>query len=371
MPNFKHFSPIQRLNAGFRDPQAFGSEKKINMFGGRRYHRFIACGEAFRQNILAINWILRRIAEHYKLTYKKEDRLSAGKYQIIQNTILLSMDLESFFLKLKIVLDCVAFFVPFYYKDPLLHKSNGVQKDARDLNDPWAFRTMSNHFMSGKKRDVKFRKILQVNADWIEDVLWKRDILQHKFHRMSVSHDYWTTNCYAYLYEFNQKRDFIPDVLAYVSVIYFKLVRFLKETEEHFKGVCEREILGYKYFHEGSSYSSRLDKSHLFFVAKGRVLNDKILIRIHPNLRSGIEALSVKILNDLKMVCRKCRKVNFKIRPTIEHYILISAQCSCGNVLPLSNSVAKRFTPHYFDRNNDSDLWDLRPEYKLEEKVTY
>ncbi len=362
---------MQRLNAGFRDPVAFGGEKKINMFGGRRYHRFIACGEAFRQNILSINWILRRIGEHYQLTYKKADRLSAGKYQTIQNTHLLGMDLELFFLKLKMLLDCLAFFIPFYYKDPLFYRSGGIQKDARDLNDPWAFRTLSNHFLGGKTKDVKFRKILQINTDWIEDVLWKRDILQHKFHRMAVSHDYCTTSCYAYLYEFNKKRDFIPDVLAYVSVIYFKLVKFLKDIEEHFKGVCDKEIQGYEYFYAGSSYSSRLDKAHLFFVSEGRVLSDKILIRIHPNLRDGIEALLTKILNDLKMTCRKCKKVDFRIRPTVEHYVLISAYCNCGNVLPMSNSVSKRFTPHYFDRNNDSDLWDLRPEYKLEEKVTY
>ncbi len=95
MTNFKLFSPLQRLNDGLSAAKIFDGEPKINLFGGRRYHRFFACQESFRYNLLALNYILRRIGEHYQLTYSKEDRL--GKNKIIQNTALLAVDLEFFF----------------------------------------------------------------------------------------------------------------------------------------------------------------------------------------------------------------------------------------------------------------------------------
>ncbi len=136
MTNFKLFSPLQRLNAGLYKAKVFEGEPKIALIGGRRYLRFAACQESFRGNLLALQYYLRRIGEHYQLTYKKEDRLSAGKNKIIQNTVLLGIDLESFFLKMKELLDCIAFFVPFYYSRPLDHQVGGTQKDARDLRDP-------------------------------------------------------------------------------------------------------------------------------------------------------------------------------------------------------------------------------------------
>ena len=281
MTNFKYFSPLQRLNAGLFQAKVFEGESKINLFGGRRYHRFAACSESFGDNLLGLNYNLRRIGEHYQLTYKKEDRLSAAKFKPVQNTILLSIDLESFFLKMKELLDCIAFFVPFYYSNSLQHKERGSQKDARDLNDPWAFRAMKNHFIDGKTRDKPFKEILIQNNDWVEDVLWKRDILYHKFHRLAVSQDYWTNSCYTYLYEFNQIRDFIPDVLSYVSVIYFKLVKFLEAIEVHFKDKCEKKMAGIKFFNEGSSYAKKMDKVNNFFAARVGFLNGKFLIRIN------------------------------------------------------------------------------------------
>ena len=365
MASFKYFSPLQRLNAGFFKTKIFTGETKINLFGGRRYHRFAACSDSFRDNLLAVNYALRRIGEHYRLTYKKEDRLGATEYKVIKNTILLSIDLESFFLGLKKVLDCVSFFVPFYYKEPLKHD----KQDARDLKNPWAFRTMKKHFITGKTKDTPFKEILTSNSDWIEDILWKRDILSHKFHRLSISQDYRTNSCYAYLYEFNKKRDFIPDVFLYVSITYFKLVRFLAAMEAHFKDKCQKEIVEYKYFHKGSSFANKMDKVHYFFASFGRFVDGKILIRVHPNRRNEIIPRLKLVLDDLNIRCSKCKKTIVKINPKVEHFVLISAHCNCRNTIPLGMSVSKRFFPHFFDRNQQ--YWDLVPVYKLEEKVTF
>jgi hypothetical protein len=315
--------------------------------------------------LLGLNYSLRRIGEHYQLTYKKEDRLGAEKNKIIQNTVLLTFDLETFFLKMKALLDCVAFFVPFYFRKPLEHK----KQDARDLKQPWAFRTMKDHFINGKTKDKPFKEILINNNDWIEDILWKRDILYHRFHRLSVSHDYWTNSCYAYLYEFNKLRDFIPDILLYVSTTYFKLVTFLKTIETHFKDKCEKEIVGYVYFYEGSSFANKIDKVHYFFASFGRFIDRKILIRIHPGMRNEIETRLNQALADLDIKCSKCKKIIFKVKPTVENFVLITAHCNCGNTISLGGSVSKRFFPHFFDRNQN--YWDLVPAYKLEEKVTF
>ena len=85
-------------------------------------------------------------------------------------------------------------------------------------------------------------------------------------------------------------REFIPDVLSYVAINFFKLIRFLNSVEAHFKNKCEKEILAYKYFHEGGSYANKIDKAHYFFASLGRMLDGKILIRIHPNVRGEIES---------------------------------------------------------------------------------
>ncbi len=227
---------------------------------------------------------------------------------------------------------------------------------------------MRKHFIAGKTSDKTFKKILIQNDDWIEDVLWKRDILCHKFHRISVSHDYWTNSCYAFLYEFNKTRDFIPDILSYVSVTYFKLVEFLQDIEAYFKNKCEKGFIGYEYFYRGSSFANGMDKAHYFFVSYGKLLNGKILIRIHQNMRGEIDPQLTKALGDLEIKCSKCKKITFKTKPTIENFVLITAHCNCGNQIYLGNSVSKRFFPHFFDRNQN--YWDLVPDYKLEEKVT-
>lgn len=365
MANFKYFSPLQKLNEGLFQARVFEGDTKIDLLGGRRYYRFVACQESFRDNLLDLNYSLRRIGEHYQLTYKKDDRLSAAKYKIIPNTILLSVDLETFFLKIKALLDCIAFFVPFYFSVPLLHQ----KQDVKDLRNPWAFRTMKKHFIDGKTIDRPFKIILSDNNDWIEDILWKRDVLYHKFHRLSVSQDYWTNSCYAYLYEFNKIRDFIPDILSYVSVAYFNLVKFLEALEAHFKNKCEKEIADYKYFHEGSSFGNKMDKVHYFFVSFGRLLEGKILMRIHPGMRKEIEARLIPILINLNFRCSKCKKYVVKVKPTVENFVLISTRCACGNIIPLGGSVSKRFFPFFFNRNQQ--YWSLVPVYKIEEKVTF
>lgn len=365
MTNFKCFSPLQRLNAGLSHTKVFGNESKLNPFGNRRHHRFAACNDSFRDNLLGLNYSLRRIGEHYRLTYKKEDRIEAAKNKTIQNTILLSMDIESFIVRLKESLDCLAFFIPFYYRDPLIHK----KMDARDLRDPWAFRTMKKHFIDGKTKDRVFKKILIENGDWIEDILWKRDILCHKFHRLSIDQDYWTNSCYAYLYEFNKKRDFIPDVLSYVSIMYFKLVKLLILIEAHFKNKCEKEIAGYQYFYAGSTYANRMNKIHYFFASFGKILDGKILIRIHPNMRNEIEPRLRQALSNLKIKCPKCKETRFKIKPTTENFVLIAAYCDCQKTIYLGDSVSKRFFPHFFDKNKK--YWGLVPVYELEEKATF
>jgi hypothetical protein len=266
---------------------------------------------------------------------------------------------------MKELLDCVAFFIPFYFQEPLENR----KQDVRDSSDPWAFRTMKKHFIDGKNKDRAFKEILINNNDWIEDILWKRDILYHKFHRLSVSHDYWTNSCFAYLYEFNKKRDFIPDILIYVSITYFKLVKFLEDIEAHFKDKCEKELSGYKYFHEGSSFANKIDKVHYFFASFGKYVDGKILIRIHPARRNEIETRLNQVLSDLGIECRKCKKTNFKVKSTVGDYILITAHCNCGNKVYLGGSVLKRFFPYFFDRNQK--YFDLVPTYKLEEKITF
>ena len=184
-----------------------------------------------------------------------------------------------------------------------------------------------------------------------------------------MSHDYWTNSCFAYLYEFNKLRDFIPDILLYVSSTYFKLVTFLKAIETHFKNKCEKEMTGYAYFYEGSSFANKIDKVHYFFVSLGRLIDGKILIRINPGTRKEIETRLNQALTDLDIKCSKCKKIIFNVKPTVEDFVLITARCNCGNSIPLGGSVSKRFFPHFFDRNQN--YWDLVPVYKLEEKVTF
>lgn len=324
-----------------------------------RYKKFVACTESFRRHLLSLKYILDRVASHFSVTYNKQDRHNIDKNRIVRNTVLLSIDLDAFFITMKILLDHIALFTPFYYKGPLMKN----KKDVRDLEYPWSFRAMKNYFLvEHKDFDTEFADLLFNHSPWMDDVCDTRDFLVHRFHNLSINHDYWTQTYFAFLYEsLIKKKDFIPDILSYIAKIYFEFTKFLKDYEVLFKNKCEIQFLSFKYFYEGSTYANGLDRTHLFFAALGRILKNRILIRIHPNRRDLILTKLEEIMKEEKCVCAKCNSYKFQIRPTVEEFILISAQCVCGKPLPIPFIVEKKFFPYFMDQNQRDVFWGLIP----------
>jgi len=98
-------------------------------------------------------------------------------------------------------------------------------------------------------------------------------------------------------------------------------------------------------------------------------LDNKILIRIHPNLRGKIHQLLEGFLQEENITCEKCNGYEVNISPTVENFVLISVKCKCGNTLSLPTIVEKKFYPHFMDKDsrNLRLRWGLIP-YTLSKK---
>lgn len=356
--NFKQFSPLSKLNMSLIRSEVFEDTRKDPFRDNPRYRRFAACMESFDRNLLTLDYVLDRIAGHLNITYHKNDRQQSGEYKIVKNTILLGIDLAMFFITTKILLDDIAFFTPFYYKDPIMIGG----KDIRDSEWPWDFRSMKSYFIQkNPDLDKEFAKLLSASSGWTDYICDIRKFLVHRFHDLVIGQDYWTNTCFAFLYEFNKKKDFIPDILSYIAKTYFKLTKFLTGCEMFFKNKCEAQFPSFSYFHEGSTFANALNKRHLFFAAFGRILTNKILIKIHPNRRNTIPGILEDIMRQEQCSCDKCNSFDIQIKPTLNEFILISAKCTCGNILTIPLIVEKKFFPYFMDKNRREHFWGLLP----------
>lgn len=358
--SFKQFGPLLRLNTSLIHSEAFQPKKQVDFLrSDPPYKRFEACTTSFERNLLSLQRTLDRIASHFHITYSRDDPARSGEYIVVRDPVLLRLDLQTFFVTMKVLLDDIAFFTPFYYKNAI---SWGKDKDVRDSKWPWGFIQMKRHFLEDKSRaDQQFTDLLRKHSPWTDEVCKMRRLLLHRFHNLVIDHDFWTRSYFACVCEFYRRKDFIPDVFLYVAKVYFKLVRFLKDYEVLFKKSCAEQFSSFDYFSEGSPYAGKLNEVHLFFASLGRILENRILIRVHHNRRGTIANKLERIMREGNLVCNECRSYRFQVRPTVEEFVLISAQCDCGKALPIPLIVEKKFFPYFMNQNRRENLWGLIP----------
>jgi hypothetical protein len=285
---------------------------------------------------------------------------------LIKSDFDLGNDLLLFFTILKILLDDIAFFLPFYFKEPL--KYGRKNEDLRDIERPLDFQTLKLHFYNHENIYSECAEILRSNEDWINDICNKRKFLIHRFHDLSVYNDWWTHSYCAFLYDFHNLKGFVPNILTYVSRMYYHFTEFTKALEKYFKKVCQEQFPEFKYSNAGQSYSGGLDRTHLFFAGLGRLLENKILIRIHPAQRSRIPIILECFMRDEQIICNACNAFRINIKPTIEHYIVISSSCDCGKPLSIPLRIEEKLFPHFMDQNQKHIIDQLIP-YELKIKI--
>jgi len=264
------------------------------------------------------------------------------------------------------VIDDMAFYVPFYFQDAI--KYDKGTPDLRDKKHYPAFRAVRDFFYKEHVLDEGFVGILKSNEEWINEISETRNFLIHNFHDLSLNSDCWTDSYYVFFYEFHNIKSFIPNALTYVAKMYFNFVKFTKDYEEHFKRRCQGQFPEFEYFEGGHATSSGLGKTHLFYAGLGKLLEDKILIRIHSGRRKNIPKVLEYFMREEGIVCESCDLHNFKIQPTVEHYVKISAFCGCGNPLPIPSSIEKKFFPYFMDQNRKHVIDRLIP-YDLKIKM--
>jgi len=367
--SFKQYNPLYKLNMGLIRSEVFAEERSFGKERSFRYKRFSACMESFSRNYMRLERLLDRLAKDHNITYTKEDRTNVSKYQQVKDSMLLGNDLVMFFIVMKILLDDVAFFTPFYYRNPIPYGRKKKISDLRDSEWAWNFKQMRGCFFGKNSPDEEFASLLKGERDWIDEVCHIRNLLIHVFHDLSIDHDYWTSAYYAFLYEFNQRKDFMPNVLTYVAKIYYRFGRFLNNYEQFFKKRCEKQFPSFEYFYEGHTTAGGLNKTHLFFGGLGRILYNKILIRIHPNIRGKIQPMLENFLREENIACDICKAYDIETKPTVENFVLVSVKCKCGNSLPIPMIVEKKFYPNFMDkgRRNLRLRWGLIP-YTLDKK---
>jgi len=364
--NFRQFYPLHRLNGGISKLDIFNKDSSKPFELSFRKKRFETCKSSFDRNFIRLHRLLDSIARYFSISYKSKDRKSPYKFQLVKNDFGLENDLLLFFTILKILLDDISFFVPFYFKEPF--KYGRKNEDLRDIDRPLDFQSLKHYLYDHKNIDNEFVEILKANEEWINDICNKRKFLIHRFHDLSVHSDWWTHAYFAFFYAFNNVKVFIPNVLTYVSKMYYNFVRFTKNLEEHFKNICQKQFSEFEYFEEGYASSSGLGKTHLFFAGLGRLLENKILIRIHPARRSQISKILEYFMRDEKVICNKCNIIKSQIKPTTEHYVIISSHCDCGESLPIPLRVEMKLFPHFMDQNQKHIIDQLVP-YELKIKI--
>lgn len=364
--NFRQFFPLHRLNSGVSKLDIFNRDKSKPLELGFRLKRFAACMESFHRNTIRLHRLLDSIAKRFNIPYNSKDRKSPYQFQLVLNDFGLGNDLLLFFTIIKILLDDIAFFVPFYFKESL--KYGRKNKDLRDIDRVLDFQTLKHYLYDHKNIDNGFVEILKANEEWINDICDKRKFLIHGFHDLSVHNDWWTHAYFAFFYEFNDAKVFIPNVLTYVSKMYYHFVKFTTDFEEHFKNMCQEQFSEFEYFEAGHAYSSGLGKTHLFFAGLGRLLENKILIRIHQARRNQIPKILEYFMREENVVCNTCNMFKTQIQPTIEHYVIISSYCECGKSLQIPLKVEKKFYPHFMDQNQ-KHIIDQLISYELKIRI--
>jgi len=348
--NFRQFYPLIRLNKSLDKLDIFNGAPSKPLEMSYRLRRYVACTESLRRNTIRFRHLLNSISKHFNISYESKRRKEPRKFQYIKNEFSLMNDLLLFVTVLKIFLDGMAFLVPFYYREALRYNKN--IPDLRDAERPPSFNGLKHFFFNNEDIDVDFVSILRANEEWTNEVCNMRNFLIHRFHDLSVNNDWWTQSYYGLLYEFNDIKEFIPDTLLYVAKIYYKFVKFTKDFEEHFKNRCRDQFPEFEYFDSGHASGNCLDKRHLFFAGLGRLLENKILIRIQAKkLRSRIPKILEYFMREENIVCTSCDKFIVHINSTIEHYVVISANCDCGKLLPIPLSIEKKFYPHFMNPN--------------------
>lgn len=366
--NFRQFYPLARLNGGVSKLDIFSNNPDIPLRLSKRRKRFEACMGSFNRNTIRLHRLLDSIAKHFNISYQSKDRKKPYEHQIIKKHIHLENDLLLFFTILKILLDDMAFFVPFYFRQPLTYSKN--ISDLRDAEYPPSFNGLKRFLFQNEDIDKEFIVILKTNEEWTNEICNIRNFLIHRFHDLSLHNDWWTNAYFAFFNEFNDLKIFIPNVLTYVAKIYYKFVRFTKDFEEHFKKICQEQFPEYEYFESGYSYSSGLGKTHLFWAGLGRLLKNKILIRTHQARRSKIPKILDYFMSEENVVCNTCKTCKVQIKPTIEHYVIISSFCDCGKCLPIPLRVEKQLYPHFMDQNQKHIIDRLIP-YELKIKMLH
>lgn len=364
--NFIQFHPLNRLNRGLIQLDIFNRENSKPFQRSVREQRFAACMESFYRNVIRLHRLLDSIAGHLNVSYDSKDRKQPYQYHIVKNSITLGNDLFLFFVVMKVLLDDMAFFVPFYFPEPI--KYGKKVQDLRDEESSLSFSQFEYFFFQNEDLDKDFANILKANDEWTKEICNTRNFLVHQFHDISLYDDYWTHSCCALLYEFYKLKTFIPNMLTYVAKTYFCFVRFTHQYEEHFKKMCEIRFPKFEYFSSGHAYSSGLGKTHLFFSGLGRLLQNGILIRIHPAQRMRIPKILEYFMREERIVCGICSRYEIKIKPFIENYVIIFSYCGCGNPLSIPLRVERNFYPHFMDQNQKHIIDSLIP-YELKMKI--
>ena len=364
--NFRQFSPLARLNNSVSQLGIFQKDKTKPLELGFRLKRFVACAESFHRNTIRLHRLLDSIARHFSISYHSRDRKSDYQYALVKSVLDLGNDVLLFFTILKILLDDIAFFVPFYFREPI--RIGPKNEDLRDRERPLDFQALKHYIYKHEDIDETFVQLLRENEEWINDLCDKRKFLIHRFHDLSVSNDWWTHAHYALLYDFNSVRAFIPNILTYVSRIYWHFVEFTKDFEEHFTKACQEQFTEFEYSRAGQAYATGLDRTHLIFAGLGRMLENRILIRIHPARRSLVPSTLEYFMREEEIACDSCGAIRVHIRPTIEDYVVISSTCDCGKSLPIPMLVEERLFPHFMDQNQKHIIDQLIP-YELRIKL--
>jgi hypothetical protein len=363
LKSFRQFYPLNRLNSGVSKLDIFNRDYSKPLQFSSRQRRFYSCKSSFDRNFIRLHRLLDSIANHLDISYNSKDRKQPYQYRLAKKRIELCSDLFLFFVVMKVLLDDMAFFVPFYFSEPIKTRSC---PDLRDNIRPLSFGPLKEFFLKNEDLDKGFVNILRANNEWTKEISETRNFLVHGFHELSLHNDFWTHSHCALFYEFNTLKNYIPNILTYVAKTYFNFVRFTQECEEHFKKMCEIRFSNFEYFDQGYAYSGGLGKTHLYFAGLGRLLHNRILIRIHPRVRPSIPKILEYFMREENIVCSICTRFEIKIKPSIENHVIISSNCGCGNPLPIPLKVERKFFPHFMDQNQKHIIDSLVPyEFKI------
>lgn len=201
--------------------------------------------KAFHEyHVFKLTQILYSMRKNLGIFLDNESSDKKNKHTELETSILT----EYFIVFLQVLMDQLAVFMPFFYRDGRLHKLIGPKKKGEYSYHFKSFAQVREIFLKNEEIDKALSIHFKNNMRWFDDINEIRNSLIHGsgwlwFEYGFNSKDPKFKNVSGHL----MKKEWFPSLRDFVAQSYYNFRKFLSFYEKHFRDRCEKEFEEFKY----------------------------------------------------------------------------------------------------------------------------